>query len=75
MPPQRRPISDLVALLAPAIGDEKAKEAVEGAVETLGLRGDLDRDQALIVLEKIAESQGLVGITARFAKTKVHLRW
>jgi hypothetical protein len=41
----------------------------------LGLRGDLDREQALIVLEKIAETQGLVGITARFAKTKVHLRW
>jgi hypothetical protein len=75
MSPQRRPISDLIALLSPAIGEEKAKDAVDSAVEMLGLRGDLDREQALVVLEKIAETQGLVGITARFAKTKVHLRW
>ena len=32
MSPQRRPISDLIALLSPAIGEEKAKDAVDSAV-------------------------------------------
>jgi hypothetical protein len=72
----RRPVAELIALLAPAIGEEKAREAVTGAIETLGLiGGEVNREQALVVLDRIAASPGLLGISARFAKTKVHLRW
>lgn len=66
---------DLAKLLAQALGNEKASDAVNKAAQKLGLRRDvLDKDQALSVLEQIAQTPGLVGITARFAKSRLHLR-
>ena len=38
-------------------------------------RPDLSRDQALHLLEVVAEQPGLVGITGRFAKSRVLLQW
>ena len=35
----------------------------------------LSLDQALALLEKIADEPGIVGITARFARTRALLRW
>jgi hypothetical protein len=73
---RRFPRSELVQLLSPAIGEEKAEEAIVAACLVLALGADaFDRDQALDVLEAIAQSPGLVGITARFAKSRVHLKW
>ncbi len=72
----RHQVSDLVGLLSASLGDEKARDAVRAAAEQLGLREQvIDREQALAVLEKIAAKPGLVGIAARFAKTRVHLKW
>jgi hypothetical protein len=67
--------ADLAKLLAQALGNEKALDAVSKAATKLGIRRDpLDKDQALSVLEQIAQTPGLVGITARFAKSRLHLR-
>lgn len=67
--------ADLAKLLAQALGNEKASDAVNKAAAQLGIRRDpLDKDQALSVLEQIAQTPGLVGISARFAKSRLHLR-
>ena len=67
--------ADLAKLLAQALGNEKASEVVQKAASKLGIRRDpLDKGQALSVLEQIAQTPGLVGITARFAKSRLHLR-
>lgn len=76
MPDVRRSITDLVGLLSPSLGDEKAREAVAQAAAALGLHAELiDRKQALGILEHVARTAGLVGIAARFAKTHIHLKW
>ncbi|HMY58267.1 MAG TPA: hypothetical protein PKL17_14115 [Pseudomonadota bacterium] len=67
--------ADLAKLLAQALGNEKAYDAVSKAAQKLGLRREkLDKNEALSVLELIAQTPGLVGITARFAKSRFHLR-
>jgi len=43
---------------------------------SLGLWDDeYDREQTLQVLERIAQQPDLVGIAARFVKSRVHLPW
>lgn len=66
---------ELAQLLSQNLGVEKATEIVRLACEQLGSPPALTLEQALAVLEKIAESPGLVGITARFAKGRVILQW
>jgi len=64
----------LSELLAPSLGNEKALEAVELAVVELGLdRHRMSVDQALRALERVAATPGIVGVTARFAKSRLHL--
>jgi hypothetical protein len=64
-----------MSLLSQSIGDDKASAIVDEAAQALGYGASLDREQALLVLERIAQSPGLVGIAARFAKSRVHLVW
>lgn len=69
------PVSQLHALLAGAIGDDKARAVIDAAVIEKGLRpgGPLSVDEALGVLDHVAQTPGIVGITARFAKSRLHL--
>ena len=69
------PRSKLMGMLSGTLGEEKASAIVDEAAQVLGYGPALDRDQALSVLEHIAQSPGLVGIAARFAKSRVHLVW
>lgn len=69
--------ADLARLLAQSLGHEKATDAIHRAAHALGIRREidvLDKSQALAVLEQVAQTPGLVGITARFAKSRLHLR-
>ncbi len=62
---------DLIPLLAPAIGVEKAREAIESGAARLGLDAkSLTHDQALSVLDLLAKAEGIVGVVARFAKAR-----
>jgi len=65
----------LAEMLSDNLGNEKAGALVAEAASKLGLGAEMSQDQALDVLERIAIEPGLVGITARFAKTRLHLRW
>ncbi len=68
-----RTADELAGLLSPALGVDRAKAVVKTAAEGLGHHGALDRQAALDVLETIAKEPGLVGVTARFVKSRVIL--
>jgi hypothetical protein len=75
-PPSRLPDRELVLLLSHSIGLEKAEECVSEAIRGLGLSPvALSRDDALAVLELLAGQPGIIGVTARFAKSRVYLKW
>jgi len=71
----QHPKSVLADMLARSLGTAKATEIVDVAVRQLGMGGELTRADALHVLEQIASQPGIVGVTARFAKSRVHLVW
>ena len=61
-------------MLSPSLGQKKAEALIIEAAQGLGLSTDLlARSDALRIMEKIAEKDGIVGVTARFAKSRVHL--
>lgn len=68
-------LQDLQPLLAPALGDDKAREAIATYSALVGATHDLlTRAQALEVLELMAGAEGLLGVVARFAKSRLVLR-
>jgi len=65
---------ELGALLSKTVGDAKALSLVDEAATKLRLTSDhYSMDEAMNVLEHIAEIPGLVGVTARFAKSRLYL--
>jgi hypothetical protein len=65
----------LVEMLGHSLGAEVAEAAVQRAARELSLGPRISRAQALMVLEVVAQEPGIVGIAARFAKSRVHLVW
>jgi hypothetical protein len=71
---QQYEMTKLAGLLGASVGDEKALEAVREAARQLGIRdANVTLTQALEILERVAETPGIVGVTARFAKSRLHL--
>jgi len=69
-------LQDMIDVLARSLGKEKSEEVVSAAATQLGILGDkLPREKALLLLEHLAIQPGLVGVTARFAKTRFILRF
>ena len=68
----RRVLADM---LGRSLGADKARETVNAAATQLGIGEDLQRDEALRLLERVAQQPGIIGIAARFAKSRVHLVW
>ena len=68
-------IDRLWKLLSHTVGQEKAELAVRTAANHNGLspRPAHTFDETRAVLEKVAETPGIVGVTARFAKSRLHL--
>jgi hypothetical protein len=65
----------LTGLLSRTVGEPKARELVQNAARRaqIGLER-ITCDDALAILEIIAEEPGLIGITARFAKSRAALQ-
>lgn len=63
---------DIVHLLAPALGAEKAREAIEQAAARRGVdvATGLSRAGAMAVLDEMTAVEGIVGVVARFAKAR-----
>jgi hypothetical protein len=67
---------EIAALFAGAMGKEKGEEVVLGAARRLGLPvTELDKAQALLLLDDLAAEPGIVGLCARFAKARLILRF
>ena len=67
---------DLLPLLAPGLGTEKAQAAMEAAAARccVDLSAGLSQLGALAVLDEVAHVDGIVGVVARFAKARLLLR-
>ena len=63
---------DIVHLLAPALGTEKAREAIENAAarRSVDVATGLSLAGALAVLDEMTKVEGIVGVVARFAKAR-----
>jgi len=70
------PLRELAPPLAHAMGQEKSYEALVSGARRVGLPEDrLDRSQASRLFEDLARQDGLVGITASFAKARLFLKF
>jgi hypothetical protein len=64
-------VTELVRLLSPSLGRAKAEAVVAAACRAGGVDSDvLTGTQTLAALEAIAHQPGIVGVTARFAKSR-----
>jgi hypothetical protein len=73
---RRIPLAELVALLAPTVGQEKSEETIATAARLKRITDEaVTRDQALAIFELLTETAGIVGVTARFAKVRMMLRF
>jgi len=63
---------DILPLIAPALGVEKARDAIEAAAARQGvdIATNLSHAGALAVLDEMAKVEGIVGVVARFAKAR-----
>jgi hypothetical protein len=74
--PTKLALHEIVPLLANTIGQEKAEEAVLAGLRRLGLPEDrLDLAQASLLFDALAGHPGIVGVTARFAKARLILKF
>lgn len=68
--------AEIYALFSPCVGDEKAGELVRAAIVELCLSPrTLGKEEVLELLEHLASEPGIVGVTARFAKARIILRF
>jgi hypothetical protein len=75
-PPRRLRRDALVQCFAATLGLEKSGDVVLASARKLGLPNgdDLRLDQALAIVDDLATVGGLVGVVARFVKTRGDLR-
>ena len=67
---------ELREALQSALGQERADAAIRNAAAALSLMGDtFTHDEGLEILGKVAEHDGIVGISARFARSRLMTRW
>jgi len=65
----------LVKQLGATIGDAKAAESVEAAAATLGLLGaTYSAEEAVALLDVLAEQPGIVGIAAKLMRVRQVLK-
>ncbi len=66
---------DLLAFLAPSLGEDKAKETLAQYARSLRLdAANLSLADAFDILESMSRAEGLPGVVARFAKARLALR-
>lgn len=66
-------VDELVGQLSPAIGEEKAREVIAGVAHSMGFVDEMSREQALELLARVADTPGIVGVCARFVRTRLLL--
>lgn len=70
------PAKEVIDLLAPSVGQERARELVETSARKLGLALEtLGRDDVSAIMDDLATTGGVVGVVARFAKARALLKF
>jgi hypothetical protein len=70
--PHRTTRRELELFLALTVGEERSAEAIRHAMRSLGiLEESLDRRQVEMVLDFVATAPGIVGVAARFARSRL----
>lgn len=65
-------IGSIVGLLSPALSREQSQELVTRAAAGLNITANqLELEQALRVIDVLGEAEGLVGVSARFARARL----
>ena len=65
--------SEVADMLAQTVGEEKARQVVDAAAQELGLTSpSISQSEAKLLLGKISEQPGIVGMAATFAKSRMH---
>jgi hypothetical protein len=68
--------ADVLALLTPSLGDEKARDAVDQYAKALKLSPHaFSADDAVVLLDAMSGATGLLGVVARFAKVRFRMRY
>jgi hypothetical protein len=71
---QQTSARSVVALLASTLGWEMSEDKVATAMQRLGMTGgSLTHRQGLEILDDLAREPGMVGVTARFARSRADL--
>jgi hypothetical protein len=69
---QTMAVHELVAQLAPLLGDDRSASVVEGLLKRLGLpRERLDRAELTRLLDELARQGGHLGSTGRFVRPRI----
>jgi hypothetical protein len=68
-------VEELVGMLAPTAGQERAQELVRHAVQLIGVSGNaMTLADGIRVLELLGRTPGVVGSVTRFAQARLRLR-
>jgi hypothetical protein len=68
-------VGELTSALSKPLGEVKANQVMDAAMQAENLKSDrLHRAEAVRLLDRITLEPGLVGISARFLKSRVLLR-
>jgi hypothetical protein len=74
--PVRLTRDDLMALLAPALGEARSAEAIAAFAPKAGATGpDFSRAQAAKMLELMSAAEGMLGVVASFARARFLLKF
>jgi hypothetical protein len=69
-------VHEVIGQLAPLLGADRAEAAIHATLRKLGLpRERIDHEQAVRLLDDLGHQDGLVGMTVRFARTRVLARF
>jgi len=72
--PDNLTVRSLIEMLAATLGWEKSAEVVNATVQRMGLPPVVvSPAQAVALLSELAKSPGMVGVTARFARSRMEL--
>lgn len=67
--------SRLVELMAPTLGQAKSHDAVMETAKELSLNSAyVTPEEAVLLLQRLEEQPGLIGIVARLAKARIRLQ-
>ena len=72
--PRAGPLSagELVAVLAPTLGQERSREAIVRAARELGIDGDgFGWSEGIAILDRLAKGVGLLALAARIARDRM----